>query len=200
MTCENILPVEQGETIRVNSNSKPSQTTLSFGFFSTFSKHQASMTLQNLQFFQTWYEKSRVWQSYGFHTRDLEIEWRPDGPIMRSLQVPREAKPRRRAKGKWKTAVFEPEIGSRRTFELNKDLAVWTYQIHLRVFQDHPQPTKVMRTTSSMEPSLIEPSSATMCPEQVRQSHHNHVLIDQTNLGKIVGEIVGVSTHKSSWG
>ena len=34
------------------------------------------------------------------------------------------------------------------------------------------QPTIVTRTTSIMEPSLIEPTSVTKCPKQVHQSQH----------------------------
>ena len=75
--------------------------------------------------------------------------------------------------------------------ELSEVSTFVNHHIHVQAFQSHPQPTKVMRTTSIMERSLIEPISVTKCSKQVHESQHSHGLIDQTNLGKIVGG----STH-----
>ena len=41
------------------------------------------------------------------------------------------------------------------------------------------QPTKVSRTTSMMEPALIEPTKVSMCPKQVHQSQNMHGFLSQ---------------------
>ena len=57
------------------------------------------------------------------------------------------------------------------------------YQIHQTAMLMPHQPTKVMKATSVMEPSVIESTSVTICPEQVHQSQHNHGVVESTTIG-----------------
>ena len=50
-----------------------------------------------------------------------------------------------------------------------------------------------------MEPSLIGPISVIKCAKQVRQSQHNHGLMDNANRGKVVGKIICGSVPKIRW-
>ena len=78
----------------------------------------------------------------------------------------------------------------------SKDSTIGNCQIgQTAVFMPY-HPTKVMMTTSIVEPSLIEPTCVTKCPEQVHHSQHNHGRKDQFDHGKVVGNIVGGSVPK----
>ena len=64
-------------------------------------------------------------------------------------------------------------------FELSNDFTLANCHIHpTAVFVPH-QPTKVARTTSIMEPLLIEPTNVTNCPGQVHQPQHDRGRTDQ---------------------
>ena len=70
-------------------------------------------------------------------------------------------------------------------FELSKDFTFANYQNHQTTVKMLHQPTKVTKTTSIMEPSLIEPISVT-----VHRSRHNHGRMDQHKRGKV--SLVGI--------
>ena len=75
-------------------------------------------------------------------------------------------------------------------FELSKDSTLVHSKIHKTVFKRRRHPTKVTRTTSIVEPSLLEPTNVTNFPKKVPQSQHNHGRMDQTNHGKVIGNIM----------
>ena len=52
-------------------------------------------------------------------------------------------------------------------------------------------------TTSIVELSLIEPTSATKCPKQAHQPQHNHGRMDQLKNCKVVGKTVGGTLYKT---
>ena len=155
--------------------------------------HQASMTVQIFQFIHLWYENlefGRV-MAATLETSRFEVRRKPIGSIIRSIHEREKAKPRIRARNASKLAQLEPKIGSCRTSKSTKTLLLRTQAI----LMPH-QPTKVMRTTFIMEPSLIEPISVILCPRQVHQSQHNHGLKDHANLDKVAGKIVCGNTRK----
>ena len=137
------------------------------------------------------YLKTRLFQSHG--SRDLRIRRRLVGPVIRSARGHQKAKPRIRAKSTSKVAKLDPKIGSRRTSNRAKTIFS-NFQTHQTVVFLPHQPAKVTRTTSIMEPSLIEPTSVTICPTQVHRSQHNCSLKCQINLGTLVGG----NTHENA--
>ena len=86
-------------------------------------------------------------------------------------------------------------------FDFNKDVGSVNYQIHQTAVVMRHQPTKVTRTTSIMEPSLIEPTNVTNCPKQLHQPQHNHGPTDhvlkQINHGKVIGNTMAGVIHKT---
>ena len=85
--------------------------------------------------------------------------------------------------------------------ELSKDFTLADLQIHQTAVSMPHQPTKVTRTTSIREPSLIEPTNVTKCPKQVHQLQHNRGWSDhglkQIRHGKIIGNILVENIHKT---
>ena len=85
--------------------------------------------------------------------------------------------------------------------ELSKDFTLANCQIHQTAVSMPHQPTKVTRTTSIREPSLIEPTNVTTCPKQVHQLQHNRGWTDhglkQIRHGKVIGNILVGNIHKT---
>ena len=89
-------------------------------------------------------------------------------------------------------------------FELSKDSTIANCQIHKTAFKRRHHPMKATRTTSTSEPSLIEPTNLTTCLKQVLQSQRNHGRMDQINRGKVIRNFMGgdipkiCGTHQST--
>ena len=69
--------------------------------------------------------------------------------------------------------------------ELSKDFGSVNYQIHQTAVVMILQPTEVTRTTSSVESSLIEPTSVTNRSKQVHQPQHNlgeRIMVSNTSI------------------
>ena len=97
-----------------------------------------------------------------------------------------------------------------RHHKLNAHFSSVHYQIHQQVFQSHPQPTKVMKTTLIVEPFLtdlfknhivMKPINITTWTKRIPfQTHHpprRCGLQDQTGHDKVIGRVVGnvVGSH-----
>ena len=122
---------------------------------------------------------------------DFAIRRRSDGRILRSLHGASESKTSNTCEEHTENSAVGLEDWSVRGFQLSKDLTVADCQVHKTVFKRRHQPTKATRTTSIMEPSLIEPTNVTNCPKQVPQSHQNPGRLDQINHGKVIDNIIG---------
>ena len=85
-----------------------------------------------------------------------------------------------------------PEDWLMQNFELSKDFTFANYQNHQTTVKMLHQPTKVTKTTSIMEPSLIEPTSVT-----VHRSRHNHGRMDRHKRGIVVGKTTGGNPLKN---
>ena len=111
-----------------------------------------------------------------FHARDLAIRRRSVGPIICRIKVRQKGQPQKSAKSTLKVAKLEPKIGPFRTSDGARTPRLTA------VFMPH-QPTKVMMTTSIVEPSLIEPTSVAKCPEQVHQREGKIATTAREDLG-----------------
>ena len=93
------------------------------------------------QFMHPWFE-NRDGGSRGIHARDLEIQRASEGNTSKACEG--QIEDCKVGGGDW----FE------KNFEWNTDSTCVNYQSHQQVFQSHPQPTKVLGTTSIMEPPI----------------------------------------------
>ena len=91
-----------------------------------------------------------------------------------------------------KSCKVGPKIGSCRTSNLARTLLLRTTRITRTTVKMLHQRTKVTKTTSIMEPSLIEPTSVT-----VHRSRHNHGRMDQHKRGIAVGKTTGGNPLKN---
>ena len=95
-------------------------------------------------------------QTHGSHMRKIEIWSRRNGWFFLSHKERQKANPSNHAKTTKEDCKVGPEDYLVQNCELIKDSTLVNYQIHPTVFQSHPQPTKVMRTTSIMELSWMK--------------------------------------------
>ena len=139
-------PKPHSKSVHIATLHAPYASHLPAFSFSSFSKHHTSMAVQILQFIRPWYVN-----------RDLGLEIFSGGPMAQwthPLLECQKAKPRRRLKGESKIAKLEPNAGSCETSDCIKASSFENYQMHQQVFQSHSQPTKEMRTSLIMGPSL----------------------------------------------
>ena len=167
--------------------------------------------IQNLE--HQW--KSRSFSSYKIGMKMLTLPelWllhdillcsfrrRTDGSVIRVLQTLWKAKTRIRAQSAQNIANLEPEDRLAQNFEVSKGITVANFQIHETAVNMPHQPTKVKRTTSILEPSLIEPTNVTNCLKQVHQPRRNRGRkghgLKQIRHGKVFGNFMVGDTRKT---